>query len=102
MINSIYITMLPNEVTPKLLNLSTATHIEQLPVLPSGKVVLEYSGNNLKEVLDYTWFTAQEILQLKTNLEAGGKEVEGISEKVLANTIQEGSTEAKTRWWWPF
>lgn len=81
MINSVYILVKPSAVTNRMVNLSTSHSLNNAPTLPDGRVVLEFNEDAQSEVLDYTWYTAEEIANIRQDLEAQG---------------------TQSRWWWPF
>jgi hypothetical protein len=78
---SVYVILLPENVTPRLLNLSTSDAIDLAPTLPDGRVILEYSEDVKSQVLDLNWYSAQEIIAIRQDLESQGQ---------------------SSRWWWPF
>lgn len=81
MINSVYILVKPSNITTRMVNLSTSPNISNCPTLPDNRVVLEFDGDAKQEVLDYVWYTAEEIANIRQDLEAQG---------------------SQSRWWWPF
>jgi hypothetical protein len=67
----IYLILSANEVTYRLLNLSTSARIEECAKLPNGRVVLEYYGEDVKAyIMDYRWYTATEVDEIRAGLEA--------------------------------
>jgi hypothetical protein len=81
MIDSIYILIKPSNTTTRMVNLSTSQSLTQAPTLPDGRVVLEFDSTAKMEVLDHTWYTAEQVRQIREDLESQGQ---------------------SSRWWWPF
>ena len=71
MINGpIYLILASSEVTPRLLNLSTSSSLEGACRLPNGRVVLEYPPEASQHILDYAWYSAEDIIRIRGELEA--------------------------------
>jgi hypothetical protein len=81
MIDSVYILVKPANVTTRMVNLSTSHSLTNCSVLPDNRVVLEFEGGAKQEVLDHVWYTAEEIANIRQDLESQG---------------------SQSRWWWPF
>jgi hypothetical protein len=64
-----------------MVNLSTSHSFTNAPALPDGRIVLEYDDATKLEVLDHVWYTAEEIANIRQDLESQG---------------------TQSRWWWPF
>jgi hypothetical protein len=81
MIDSVYILVKPTNITTRMINLSTSHALTNAPVLPDGRVVLEFCEDAKLEVLSHVWYTSEEIASIRQDLEAQGQ---------------------SSRWWWPF
>jgi hypothetical protein len=71
MINGqIYVILAAGDVTPRLLNLSTSTSLDVACRLPNGRVVLEYPQDASPHILDYPWYSGEDIVRIRSELEA--------------------------------
>lgn len=69
---SIYILVKQSEATPRLVNLSTSPSLASVPSLPDGRLILEFGEDARQDVVDHTWYTADDIGAIRADLEAAG------------------------------
>jgi hypothetical protein len=78
---TIYILIKPADITNKLVNLSTSQTSDSAPTLADGRVILEFDEKYKDYILDFVWYTAEQVRQIREDLESQGQ---------------------SSRWYWPF
>lgn len=69
MIDNIYIIVPENEITNRLINISTSRKISDMPITKDGDRVLEILKKYQDYVLDYRWLTSSEVMEAVTSEE---------------------------------
>jgi hypothetical protein len=64
---TIYILIKPADITNKLVNLSTSQTSDSAPTLADGKVILEFDEKDKGYILDFVWYTAEQIRALQAS-----------------------------------